>query len=52
MKYIVTFICDIDFEVESEDENAAIEMASQLLDIGDRYLKISVTDVEVIEAGD
>jgi hypothetical protein len=49
MKYLVTFICDIDFEVESEDENAAIEIASQLLDIGDHPLEISVTDVEVIE---
>jgi len=46
--YIVTFICDIDFEVEAEDENAAIEVASQLLDIGERCLEISVTDVEVI----
>ena len=49
-KYIVTFICDIDFEVEAEDENAAIEVASQLLDIGERCLEISVTDVEVITA--
>lgn len=46
-KYIVTFIGDI--EVEAEDEDAAIEMASQLLDAGDRCLEISVTDVEVIE---
>ncbi len=48
MKYIVTFICDIDFEVESEDENAAIEMASQLLDIGDKCSEISVNGIEVI----
>ena len=50
--YIVTFICDVDFEVEAEDETTAIEMASQLLDIGERCLEISVTDVEVITGED
>jgi hypothetical protein len=47
-KYIVTFVCDMDFEVEADNKDDAINKAIDLVNVGDECT-IHDVEVEIVE---